>query len=369
MLSNDAPESIRSDVTTGRAWIWRIAALALAWFALTRCVRFDTPVDAAVPFVGVALLVVAMLTRSSLSVALPLLAAIATLVPDERARLLGYGLVTSSVFAAGIAFRGKLAPRGVMRSVAIAVVAVLLIRWIPLSDVLLFRELLLLGLTAAIVATLGGGPFAVAAGVLVALFTPAIPLRTMVLPLVALSICVAGRVLGAPRLRMTIGSAAIVGASLLFFPWSGVVARALPLLVDGLPRSVPRHYVGTALRPAQSITLDVPAGATSLVVSGANVPRLRKGVPLGRIDPGGRTIVIGDAADWGSFRRAHFYGALNPLPRDPAGLVRDYGYSAWVDGAGRVPLPSHATSITVTADPALPPDATLQLEAFEVGTR
>lgn len=367
MLSNDAPDATRSDVMPPHAWISRLAAVALAFFALTRCVRFTTPIDTALPFIGIALLLGAMLTRSSLSVALPAFAAVAILVPDERTRLLAYGLIAAFVFAGGIALREIREPLGLLRSIAIALLAVLLIRWIPWSDVLLFRELLLLALTAAIVAMLGGGPFAIAAAVLVALFTPAIPMRTLALPLVVLAICAAGRFFRGPRLRLTVASSALLGASLLFFPWSGVVARALPLVVNGLPRSVPRQYVGVALGPAKSVTLDVPAGATALVVSGANVPRLRRGSPLGRIYPGGRTIVIGDAADWGALRRSHFYGASNPLPRDPAGVLRDYGYSAWVDGAGRVPLPRGASSITITADASLPRNATLQVEGFEGG--
>ena len=49
----------------------------------------------------------------------------------------------------------------------------------------------------------------------------------------------------------------------------------------------------------------------------------------------------------------------------PAGTIRDYGYAAWIDGAGRVALPRGARTIRVTADAALPADASLQVEGFE----
>jgi hypothetical protein len=90
---------------------------------------------------------------------------------------------------------------------------------------------------------------------------------------------------------------------------------------------------------------------------------------LGRIDPGGVPLRVGDAADWGYLRRDFYYGSRNPLPHDPAGRVRGYGYSAWLDGAGRVPLPAGARSLRVTADAALPEGAALQVEAFEMGGR
>jgi hypothetical protein len=44
--------------------------------------------------------------------------------------------------------------------------------------------------------------------------------------------------------------------------------------------------------------------------------------------------------------------------------LRDYGYVAWVDGAGLVTLPPNAKTIRVTADPSLPGDAALQVEGF-----
>jgi hypothetical protein len=121
----------------------------------------------------------------------------------------------------------------------------------------------------------------------------------------------------------------------------------------------------TALAPDKSLELRLPENATALIVSGANVPRLPPGTPLGRVEPDGITIRVGDAADWGFMRREHWYRSLNELPRHSVGLVRDYGYAAWVDGAGRIELRGGRT-ITVIADRNLPRDASLQVEALEL---
>ena len=78
-----------------------------------------------------------------------------------------------------------------------------------------------------------------------------------------------------------------------------------------------------------------------------------------------RPIRIGDASDWGYLRHEHFYGTRNPLPHHAAGKLRDYGYAAWVDGAGRIALPPNARTVRVVVDAALPKDAALQVEGFE----
>ena len=152
---------------------------------------------------------------------------------------------------------------------------------------------------------------------------------------------------------------------MLFFAWSGIVARAFPYFLRRTAPAQLRAEIRQALPPNGSESYDVPGGARSLVVSAANVAHLRRGAILGRIEPGGIDIRIGDAADWGYLRRDAWHKAHNPLPHDPAGQVRDYGYAAWVDGAGRVALPKNAHRIRVTADAALPASAALQVEGFE----
>jgi hypothetical protein len=154
-------------------------------------------------------------------------------------------------------------------------------------------------------------------------------------------------------------AAALLAAVIAFFPWSGVMARGWTAFVRP-PWQGPRHEVRYALRPGTTITLDVPEHASALIVSGANMQRLPCGTVAGWID--GRPVT---AADWGFMRREQFFAARNCYPRDPAGRIRDYGWSSWIDGAGRVLLPSGAKSVRIAVNSQLPKNALLQIEAFE----
>src|SRR5205085_2675496 len=116
------------------------------------------------------------------------------------------------------------------------------------------------------------------------------------------------------------------------------------------------------LKPGESTLLDVPPNARSLVLSGANMPRLGRGTMVGEVNA--MPIRIGDVADWGAFRREDYHASRNALPHNPAGMIRGYGYSAWIDGAGRVP--ASGVRMRVSADAHLPRDARLQIEAFEL---
>ena len=60
------------------------------------------------------------------------------------------------------------------------------------------------------------------------------------------------------------------------------MARAFPYFLQRAKGEVPREIVAQALPAHGEVTLDVPAGATSLIVSGANVARMTRGAPLGR---------------------------------------------------------------------------------------
>jgi hypothetical protein len=260
---------------------------------------------------------------------------------------------------------GPIRPIGPIRPspIVLAVAAILVLRWIPFSEVLLGRELFLLAVAALIVLVLDRTPFAIALAVIVVLVTPAIPLRTLVLPLAVLFVAVLAKVFGMPKVRLVWPSAVAVAFVMMFFAWSGVVARAFPYFLHRVRPELPRFTVAQAFPANGAVTLDVPPGAKSLIVSGANVARMPRGTVLGTVDS--RTIRIGDVSDWGYLRRDHFYGTRNPLPRDPAGRLREYGYSAWVDGAGRVALPANARTVRVVADAGLPPGALLQVEGFE----
>ncbi len=344
---------------------WLLTA-AIAAYACQLAVHHATPIDRALPFVALAVTLVAARSYPSLMLGVPLLIAAEIAIPEEGMRLLAFGVVVAGVFAIALTRIGDRRPP----TVFLALLAILLLRWIPFSDVRLGREIFLLVIAALIVLVLDRTPFAVAVAVIVALITPAIPLRTLLLPLAVLFVAVLAKVFGMRRVALTWPSTIALAFVMLFFAWSGVVARAFPYFLQRAKAEAPREVVAQALTANGAVTLDVPDGATSLIVSGANVARMTRGTPLGRIEPGGSVrehivVRIGDAADWGALRREYFYGLRNPLPRDPAGRLRDYGYSAWVDGAGRVALPANVRTIRVIGDAALPPGASIQVEGFE----
>ena len=350
--------------------LWWVLAAGLAAYACRLAVHHSTPIDQALPLIAIAVTVLAWATYPAVMVAVPVLIVAEIALADEGLRLLSFGVVLAAVWAAALCrpdTRPGLPLRRQDDSIVIAVTAIVLLRGIPLSNVLWFREITLLLLALAIVFVLGRTPFAVAIAVIIALITPAVPLRTMALPLLVLFVAVLARSFGMPRVKLTVPSAIALGFVMLFFAWSGIVARAFPYFLKEARVEGERQWLGLALAPRESVELQVPPHATSLIVSGANVPRLRRGASLGTMN--GAAFGIGDASDWGYMRRDHFFGARNPLPRDPAGKIRDYGYSAWVDGAGRIALPAGAKTIRVTAAANLPKEASLQVEAFELTRR
>jgi len=359
---------------------WILAA-AIAALACQLAVQQATPIDRALPFLALVVTVLAWASYPSAMIAVPLLIVAELALPDESTRLLVLGAIMAAVGAqasslpvlrlpgggpAGSQRTGRLeacAPSACAPLVAIA--AILLLRWIPIENVRIGRELFLLAIAVAIVFALGRTPFAITVAVVTALITPAVPLRTLALPLLVLVVAIAARTFGMPALRLVWPSTIVLAVPILFFAWSGIVARAFPYFLREATPPQERLVVAQALAPGKSVTLGVPRGARSLVISGANIARLRRGAPLGSLEPGGITMRIGDAADWGYMRQEQFYAARNPLPGDPAGMIRGYGYAAWLDGAGRVALPAGARRIRVIADGSLPPDAALQVEGFE----
>lgn len=344
---------------------WLVSA-ALAAVAAQLVVIHATPVDAALPLLAVLVTLLAALSYPGIMIGVPLLLAIEIAFADEGQRLLVFGLVMGCAFFAALLHRTRDADAASLTSApVIAVAAIVLLRWIPLGDVHVGRELLLLALSAAIALVLGSTPLAAAVAVVVALFTHLPPSRSIWLPFFVLVVSAVARVAGAARLRLALPSAALVATAVLFFAWSGVLVRALPWFFEKAERRE-RVGVGQNVGAGESLLLDVPEGAASLIVSGAHVATLGEGTALGRIEPGGQVLAIGNVADWGYMRRKYFAESENPLPRDPAGTVHDYGYSAWIDGAGRIALPANATRIRVSGDPKLPGAATLQIEAFEL---
>lgn len=345
-----------------------IAAAALSAYACHLTVHHPTPVDAALPLLGVAVTLLAWMTVPSLMLGVPLLLVAEMAIADEGTRLLAFGAILASCVAVAMAARPP-KESGALQSAAtplVAVIAVVLLRWIPLRDVQWGREVFLLLLTASIVVVLGRTPLAVAIGVITALLTPAMPLRTLLIAMAVLIVAAGARTFGLPALRLTWPSCVLVSFVMLFFAWSGVVARAFPYFLRApLPQKA-RWHVGHVLPASDGREYDVPQGAKALILSGANVARLRRGAVLGRIEPGGIAVRIGDVADWGYLRRDAWYQANNPLPRQAVGRIRDYGYGAWIDGAGRIALPEGVRGVRVTADASLPAGALLQVEGFEL---
>ncbi|HSP17451.1 MAG TPA: hypothetical protein VLV78_22090 [Thermoanaerobaculia bacterium] len=341
-------------------WLTTIIAAAISAYACGVVVQHGTPIDNALPLIAVIVTAVAAVTHPAVQLAIPLLMGGEMVIADERLRLLWFGLVV----AAALCHPQRSEGAGWWRPAILTIGSILILRWIPISEVMPGRELVLLALALAIVAALEWTTIGVAIAVSVALFTPAIPMRTLAFPLAVLIVLILLRVAGMPRLRAEwLGSAALA-VMLLFFAWSGVLARALPLALLGLPASTPRAPVHMALAAGEAVTLDVPSGANAIILSGANLSRMQPGVRVGSINR--MPVRIGEVADWGFLRREHFYGARNRPPSNPAGELRGYGQTAWVDGAGRVEIPTGVRTLRVSADPHLPPAARLQIDAFEL---
>ncbi|MGZ7030688.1 MAG: hypothetical protein ACXVIJ_01840, partial [Thermoanaerobaculia bacterium] len=206
--------------------------------------------------------------------------------------------------------------------------------------------------------------FGVLVAILAAFFTPAIPLRTVALPYLVAIVAPLFR-----RVRVEVLAAFLIGAVVTLFPWSGVVARGLPFLLTRHRAEKPRQEIRVSLAPSRSFDVWIEPPAESWILSGANVSRLPRGTILGTIEPGHVVLRVGDLADWGYMRRPHYFTSRNHVPRNPAGKIRDYGYSSWVDGAARVPVPIRRGTIRITASPNLPSSALLQIEALELSGR
>lgn len=340
-----------------RAVSWALAAAIAAW-AATLVVRYPTPIDEALPFIVVVLTVVAAITHPAVQLSVPLLLVGEIVVADEHLRLLLFGLMIAIAFFWPILW----GPRPT--SIPLCIFAILLLRWIPLDQVLIGRELLILAFSAATVALLRFTPLAIAIATAAALFTPAVPLRTLILPAGVMIVAALLRVLPLPPVRLPVTSASAVAVLMFFFAWSGAFARALPIMLRGGPPLMTRVPVSLALPAGASADVDIPDNGRGLILSGANIPRLEGGTVLGVIQPGGIVVRVGDIADWGALRREHYYNSRNPLPQRPGGLVRGYGQTAWIDASGRIKV--RPGRVTVTADRNLAPGAKLQIDAIEL---
>jgi hypothetical protein len=164
------------------------------------------------------------------------------------------------------------------------------------------------------------------------------------------------------------------------WPWSGIIARALPVVRNYEAAAGDVRPVGWALAPAESTSIDVPPHVRHAVItaSGGQMARLKTGRVVGTIeatDSRGRTtsrpITIGDIADFGFTRREQFFASRNPLPWFSTGEIRGYGANAWLWGGGRMAIAAadDITNLRVIAAPNLPHDAHLQIDSVEFPTR
>jgi hypothetical protein len=335
-----------------------VAAIAAA-LACAASVQFATPVDRALPFLAV--VIVAL--NAPIAV-LPLIV-VENVIADEPTRLLAIGIVMALAFAFGARTsrpqsagvspddHGSRARRSTAagedaRAPLITLLAVLVLRWIPFHNVVLWRELIILAGAVAVAYVMQGATLAL----LLALFCPAWPAKVAVMLFVI-------ALIAAFQLRRVKGSSVVVALVIAFFPWSGLLARGWGAFLRP-PHQGNRQYLGYALKPGSTTTIDVPPDAKAVIVSGANVQRLPCGTILGTLN--GKPFT---APDWGFMRREQFFASRNCYPCTPAGRIRDYGWSAWIDGAERIVLPRGTRTIRVDVNPRLPKEATLQVEAFE----
>jgi len=436
-----------------------------------------TPIDAHLPLVIALVLVCAWVVRgtrwvAAVQCAVPFLIVVMMTITDERTRLLAYGVVVAAAY--GIAVVA--AERRRAADVILTVVGILLLRWIPLRDVHIFRELAVLAGSVTLLFALtrrrdpsaslrtgaakpaggtlrlhsGQAPALLIAVLAVAIATPVHAGKMTLFPF-ALAVLVMGfrslvvsrsrgsrqnedRETSEPRDRATptnehretakprylataviaaaflaaaffaryslatvYVSAAIVflvpllervrplayAAALVIFalwPWSGIIARALPLVRNYEPSGGDTRPIARALAASESLPIPVPPHVRHVVVtaSGGQMERFKTGRVGGTIEAtdrrGGvttRPIRIGDVADFGFMRRDQFFASRNSFPRFSPGEIRDYGANAWIWGAGRTAVACAAdiASLRVVAAPDLPQQAHLQIDSVEFPAR
>ena len=308
------------------------------------------------PFIVLLVVPIAVLCGRRAAVilfAIPLLVACSICFPDAHTLLLSYGIVMAAAFCGAF---WAIEEWTFARCAGLTLCGIALLRWIERERVEVWREAVIVLGALLIVAVMKKSPLAVTLALATAFLTPGIPTRTLLIPfgVAAVAWVIQFELVAIPAL--------VTAVMLVLFPWSGVAARAIRYFFVAKPaeRIAPLNF---ALRPGQSIDIDVPGDAKAVAISAANGFRLKRDSVAGTL--GGRPLTMRDLADWGYMRREQWWRSRNRLPRVPAGVIRGYGYDAWVDGAGRIALPPHATRIRIAADPSLPAEARLQVEAFE----
>jgi hypothetical protein len=340
-------------------------------------------------------------------------------IADERTRLMAYGIIVAAAFGiAVIAWERGRPARISAQDVVLTIAGIVLLRWIPLRDVHVVKELIVIGGSVALLYAIRNRPDSVECGtalpgvLFLAAVTPIAPGKMALLPLtVALLVFVTRRLpqvaIGAAFLIFAVFARyslatiyiavaivflvplldrvkpltyAMAVAIFALWPWSGIIARALPVVRNYEPAAGEVRPIHWALAPSEAKAIDVPPHVRHVVVtaSGGQMARLKRGRVVGTIEATNRRgqtitrpITIGDVADFGFTRREQFFASRNPLPRFSPGEIRGYGANAWVWGGGRTAIASAAdiASLRVIAAPNLPHDAHLQIDSIEFPAR
>ena len=165
------------------------------------------------------------------------------------------------------------------------------------------------------------------------------------------------------------------------WPWSGIIARALPIVRNYEPAHGDVRRSASALAPSEAWTIGVPPHVRHVVVtaSGGQMARLKHGRVVGTIeatDARGRIttrpITIGDVADFGFtppravLRLAQSAAAILD-GRDPR--LRRERLGVGRAAARRSPRRRTSPTLRVIAAPNLPHDAHLQIDSVEFPPR
>jgi len=334
---------------------------------------------------------------AAIECSLPLLVVATFAIADERTRLLAYGVIAAAAFAGAALVASE--------RFELMIAGVALLRWIPLRDVEPFREVVVvLGAVALFAAIRNRTPLALIATLVVAAVTPIHPGKAALIPFVVAALCVGAPALGraiaagvllaaAPFVRwslvpilIAVAFAMLVpflgklrplayAAALSLFamwPWSGVIARALPAVMRFEPPTGEVRTVGWALGGGESLALVIPKARHVVVnASAANALALPPGTPLGTIEASGcsREVRVGDVADFGFTRREHFFAARSPLPRVTRADLRGLGATSWLHGAGAIGVACGGRELTLLRFRGTHPSAKLQIESVELPAR
>ena len=161
-----------------REWLAFAIVAAIASYVVAPAA---TPIDRALPFVVVLISMCGFVARrfpAFFQIATLLLFAPAIFIADEHTRLLAYGLIAAAAFAFALA----IAPKTMEASVPLTLAGVLLLRWIPFSQVIVWREVIVM-VGAVILVTVSG--LKPAPTLAIALVTPIFPAKMLLFPFVA----------------------------------------------------------------------------------------------------------------------------------------------------------------------------------------